>query len=361
MRRVGVVLAGFSGCVGRSQQDVCGGGGVAGAFCVGRVIRFRVVCVIAQHYRAVKAAVSFVNSGRGLGRVGRLGGGRGGVQRLVDDIGAPFLRRGSVEGNPRGASGSEGASTRGIRASLAALAAPDQLTGGVRNPPMMMGPGQNAALQPWAHAFNATGGGLAINVEGLDDFDFLAVNGRGIQLSNPLNITSGVFFNNLPFAFPSTQNEFDHYQAAIKNFYTAATRDSTPPGIMNFVGSKDIVQDWDAMRAALGYDKRSTSSSTFYTDSLPTELTTFSWQRTPKSTLVIRHGDHHTSVPNTGPSAAAGDIARNFLRTGVMPGPHSDTQVTIIPPGGQHLPIPRAYNVPTGAIAGDESTVENIV
>ncbi|KAJ7350056.1 hypothetical protein DFH08DRAFT_807377 [Mycena albidolilacea] len=104
------------------------------------------------------------------------------------------------------------------------------------NRPAKRGPGQNAALQPWAHAFNITGGGLAINVEGLDDFDFLAVNVRGIQLSNPLNITSDVFFNNLPFAFPSTQDEFDQYQAAMKNFYTAATRDSTPPGIMDFVG-----------------------------------------------------------------------------------------------------------------------------
>ncbi|KAJ7679887.1 alpha/beta-hydrolase [Mycena rosella] len=443
------------------------------------------------------------------------------------------------------------------------------------------GPGQNAALQPWAHAFNVTGGGLAINVEGLDDFDFLAVNVRGIQLSNPLNITSGVFFNNLPFAFPSTQDEFDQYQAAMKNFYAAATRDSTPPGIMNFVGSKDVVQDWDAMRAALGYEKISlavVSYGTFpgleyatrfpnrvdkfvldasiphgmpYQDmvsfqvgaanrlvqradafcltdptcpfhgqgngsvvkawqtvlaqgikaplaapncgpgkgcnspvtatdlrqgvpailranpdfpsfnialdaslhgdasgfafqpqfdiretvgspllcsdmkldddiktfkrwnalnlasedplsirysqiwqmllmcvswpfgaaehttlptdleimwmtsdfdlNLPTELTTFSWQHTPNSTLVIRHGDDHTSLPNTGLSAAAGDIARNFLRTGVMPGLRSDAQVTIIPPGGKRLPIPGVYDVPTGAIAGDESMVENIV
>jgi hypothetical protein len=35
IKRVGVVLAGLSGCVGHSQQDVCGGGGVAGVFCIG--------------------------------------------------------------------------------------------------------------------------------------------------------------------------------------------------------------------------------------------------------------------------------------------------------------------------------------
>jgi hypothetical protein len=54
---------------------------------------------------------------------------------------------------------------------------------------------------------------------------------------------------------PSTQAESDQYQAAMKNFIDAAIRDSTPPGIMQHLGAVEIIQDWDLMRAAFGYDK----------------------------------------------------------------------------------------------------------
>ncbi|KAJ7277132.1 hypothetical protein C8J57DRAFT_1581375 [Mycena rebaudengoi] len=441
------------------------------------------------------------------------------------------------------------------------------------------GPGENAAAQAWANAFN-----LSNYAAGLEDFDFLAINCRGIQFSNPLNLSSGVFFNNVSFAFPSTQAEFDQYQAAMKNFFDAAIRDSTPPGIMQHLGAVEVIQDWDLVRAALGYKKVSlmgVSYGTFVgmayaaaypervdrfvldavfphgidlqsivsfqvgavnrlvqrsdafcltdpscpfhgqgngsvikawetvlaqamqaplpapscgpstgcnspvtpTDlrqavafwmgttpdfplfnnalnaslhgdasllayqpqfdsrdtvltpllcsdlqidddlktfagwnnlslnaqnndpfqiiysqdwqfmlecsvwpypvperttlptqlklmwmtsdfdlNLATELSTVAWQQAPESTLVIRHGDDHTSllVP-PGPAALAGDIARAFLRTGVMPGPRSDAQVTILGPGDTRGPIPGAYDVPTGAVAGDVSRVEDIV
>ncbi|KAF7362951.1 hypothetical protein MVEN_00646400 [Mycena venus] len=463
------------------------------------------------------------------------------------------------------------------------------------------GPGENAAAQAWANAFNISS--LAPLAAGLDDFDFLAVNCRGLQFSNPLNLSSGVFFNNVSFAFPSTQAEFDQYQAAMKNFIDAAIRDTTPPGIMQHLGAVEIIQDWDLMRAALGYDKvsfagvsygtfvgmayaarypervdkfvldaafphgldlkslvkfqvgaanrliqrsdafcltdpscpfhgqgngsvikawetvlaRATQSpfpasgcgpgtgcnspvtptdlrqavafwlrsnsdfplfnnalnaslhgdptllayqpqfdiretvvtpllcsdlraSNLLLDSpvvlptnldslsaidddvktftgwqnlspsndtdplqivysqdwqlmlqcsvwpysapksvtlptklklmwmtsdfdlnLATELTTFAWQQAPESTLVIRHGDDHTSLPiPPGPAALAGDIARNFLRTGVMPGLRSDAQLTILGPGSTRGSIPGAYDVPTGAVAGDVSSVEDI-
>ncbi|KAJ7861705.1 hypothetical protein B0H14DRAFT_3445177 [Mycena olivaceomarginata] len=94
---------------------------------------------------------------------------------------------------------------------------------------------------------------------------------------------------------------------------------------------------------------------------LATELTTFAWQQAPESTLVIRHGDDHASlyIP-PGPAALAGDIAQKFLHTGVMPGPRSDAQVTILAPGSTRGPILGAYDVPTGAFAGDVSSVEDI-
>ncbi|KAJ7798985.1 hypothetical protein B0H14DRAFT_3886271 [Mycena olivaceomarginata] len=440
------------------------------------------------------------------------------------------------------------------------------------------GPGENAAAQAWENALN-----LSSAFVGLEDFDFLAINTRGIQLSNPLNLSSGVFFNNISFAFPTSQAEFDQYQAAMTSFLDAAARDSTPVGILEHVGTNEVIQDWDTMRAALGYEKVSfagVSYGTFvgmayaarypqrvnqfvidaaiphgmpYQDmitpqvadanrlvqradafcltdptcpfhgqgngsvikawqtilaraiqaplpapscgpgtgcnspvtatdlrqgvaflfrsnpdfplfntalntslhgdaslfayrpladiresvvtpllcsdfkldddlktfagwnnltvnaqssdplniiysqtwqlglqcsvwpypvpkrttlptdlplmwmtsdfdlNLPTELTTFAWLQAPNSTLVIRHGDDHTNILIPPPAAAAGDVARRFLLTGEMPGPRSDAQVTIIGPGGTRGPVPGAYDVPTGAVAGDTSTIENIV
>ncbi|KAJ6455910.1 hypothetical protein C8R47DRAFT_996593 [Mycena vitilis] len=439
------------------------------------------------------------------------------------------------------------------------------------------GPGENAAAQAWETAFS-----LSTAFEGLQDFDFLAINTRGIQFSNPLNLSSGVFFNDLPFAFPTSQTEFDQYNAAMKKFISAAVKDSTPAGIMQHVGTIEVIQDWDTVRAALGYEKVSFAGvsygtfvglayaaryphrvnqfvldaaiphgmpaqdmvtfqvaaanrlvqradafcladpacpfygkgkgsvveawqtllvqashaplaapscgpktncitpvtardlqqgvSTFFrsnpdfplfnqalnaslhgdaslfayvpefdiresmltpllcsdfkldesvksfagfqklslnsrtsdplnivysqiwqillqcvtwpfpvperttlsTDlplmwmtsdfdlNLPAELTTFAWRHTPNSTLVIRHGDDHASIFNTPPAAAAGDLARTFIRTGVMPSPQSSDQVTVLGPGAVRPPVPCAYDVPTGAVAGDMSVVEDI-
>ncbi|KAJ7246158.1 hypothetical protein B0H12DRAFT_768573 [Mycena haematopus] len=443
------------------------------------------------------------------------------------------------------------------------------------------GPGENAAAQAWENALN-----LSSAFEGLEDFDFLAVNTRGIQFSNPLNLSSGVFFNDVPFAFPTSQAEFNQYQAAMSNFYAAAIKDSTPAGIMQHLGTTEVIHDWESMRTALGYETvsfagvsygtfvgmayaarypnrvdrfvldaviphgmptqdmisaqlvavnrlvqrvdafcltdincpfhgqgngsvikawetvlaeaiqaplpalscgpgtgcnspvtatdlrqgvpfilstlpdfplfsnalnaslhgdaslfayqpqfdfretvlppllcsdfkfddnmktfagwnnlnadsqsgdplrilssqiwqmfltcmawpfpvpESTALVTLPTNltlmwmtsdfdlNLPTELTNFAWKQAPNSTLVVRHGDDHSSILIPPPAAAAGDVARAFLRTGVMPGPSSNAQVTVIGPGGTRGPIPGAYDVPTGAVAGDMSSVENIV
>ncbi|KAJ7913856.1 hypothetical protein B0H13DRAFT_2270961 [Mycena leptocephala] len=97
-----------------------------------------------------------------------------------------------------------------------------------------------------------------------------------------------------------------------------------------------------------------------YDLNLPTELTTFAWEQTPNASLVIRHGDDHTSIDFTGPPGAAADLARNFIKTGVMPTAEDNAQITVISPGGTRGPVPDPYDVPTGLVAGDVSIVENI-
>ncbi|KAJ7878565.1 Alpha/Beta hydrolase protein [Mycena olivaceomarginata] len=114
------------------------------------------------------------------------------------------------------------------------------------------GPGIDAVSQAWANALNTS---QAATFAGLEDFDFLAVNTRGIQFSNPLNCTSNTFFNNISFAFPSTESEFDAYQAAMGSFIQSCANNSSPAGIIQHVGTAEVIQDWDSIRSALGYEK----------------------------------------------------------------------------------------------------------
>ncbi|KAJ7168306.1 Alpha/Beta hydrolase protein [Mycena crocata] len=439
------------------------------------------------------------------------------------------------------------------------------------------GPGENAAVEAWASALN-----LSTTFAGLDNLDILAINTRGIEFSNPLNCSSGVFFNDIPYAFPSSQEEYDAYQVAMSNFFSSCTNNTRPAGIMEHVRTKEVIQDWDTVRAALGYDKvhftgisygtfvsaayaarfpervgrfvidaviphgmgfqemitdqivainrlllradafcmndpacpfhgqgkgsvvkawdtllaqaiekplaapscgpgtgcnspvtatdlrfgvhasfrsdpdfplfsfalnaslngdaslfgyqpaadiretvvspllcsdfklsddRKTfegfnnftltaqpfdqhsiiysqiyqlalmcvewpfsvpEQTTFSSDlpimwvtsdydlNLPTELTTFAWEQTPNASLVIRHGDNHGSISLNGAAGVVADIAHEFLRTGVRPVAQDNAQVTVISPGGTRGPIPDPYDVPTGAVAGDKSTIEDI-
>ncbi|KAJ7291996.1 hypothetical protein C8J57DRAFT_1274354 [Mycena rebaudengoi] len=442
------------------------------------------------------------------------------------------------------------------------------------------GPGEDAVPQAWANALNLTHGGT---FAGLEDFDFLAVNSRGLQFSTPLNCTAGDIFSNVSFAFPSTEQEFDQYQAAMKAFISSCTENSTPAGIVEHVGTAEVIHDYEAMRVALGYEKISfagISYGTFvgaaYVDrfpervanfvldavmphsmpyqdmipdqvlasnrlllradafcltdptcpfygqgkgsvvaawdtllaraieaplpapgcgpggnqfcndpvtatdlrmgftvfmrsnsdfpafnqalnaslngdatgfayvpifdiretvvvpllcsdfsignlsgfeafndlsvqsrsvdthkmiysqmwqlifmcatwpfavpeqkkidtklpilwmtsdfdlNLPTELTTFAHAQTPNATLMVRHGDNHCSIDVAPPANAAQGIMADFIRTGMMPGPRDDGLITIVPPGGTRAPVPDAYDVPTGAIAGDISGIQVI-
>ncbi|KAJ7618995.1 hypothetical protein B0H17DRAFT_1219847 [Mycena rosella] len=114
------------------------------------------------------------------------------------------------------------------------------------------GPGLDAASQAWATALNLSSGAP---FTGLEEFDFLAVNTRGLQFSNPLNCSFGVFFNNVSFALRShVQDEYDQYQAAMTNFYTACTNNT--PRKESWSTSGRLRTFRMGLRApALGYEK----------------------------------------------------------------------------------------------------------
>ncbi|KAF8134130.1 hypothetical protein K438DRAFT_1997841 [Mycena galopus ATCC 62051] len=440
------------------------------------------------------------------------------------------------------------------------------------------GPGLEAVSQAWQNALN-----LSQTFTGLmDNFDILAINMRGLEFSTPLNCTSGVFFNNISYPFPTSEEEYNAYQVSMTNFF-GSCNDTSPPGLMQFVSTADFMQDYDAMRAALGYEtinfagvsygtfvgaayiaKYPENSGRFVIDAviphgydfqdmiidqivavnrlllrsdafcmtdptcpfygqgkgsvawetllqqaiqeplaapgcgvgtlcnapvtatdlryavyasfqsnpdfplfnfalnqslhgnatlfgyqplfdlretvvspllcsdfgieddgwktfsgfnnfslnasandtasivygqnwqyilmcaawpfkvpeqtivnttkeilwvtsdydlnLPTELTTFAWQQTPNSTLLIRAGDDHTSInlDLMGVAGTAANLARGFLATGIMPAAQNTSQITVIPPGGTRGPVPDPYDMATGAAAGDSSVIENI-
>jgi hypothetical protein len=57
------------------------------------------------------------------------------------------------------------------------------------------------------------------------------------------------------FRSPSTEQEFDQYQAVMKAFISSCTENSTPAGIVEHVGTAEFIQDYEALRVALGYEK----------------------------------------------------------------------------------------------------------
>ncbi|KAH8813874.1 hypothetical protein DL96DRAFT_1821095 [Flagelloscypha sp. PMI_526] len=85
----------------------------------------------------------------------------------------------------------------------------------------------------------------------------------------------------------------------------------------------------------------------------PTEWATFNHNQTPKSTLVVRHGDSHGTIYVPGP---ARDAIVQYLRTGKV-SPSSDEKLaTIYPPGktrNDKTQIPDPYSIGFGPEQGD--------
>ena len=54
---------------------------------------------------------------------------------------------------------------------------------------------------------------------------------------------------------PSTQGEFDSLKNTSAKVVQSWIDNSSPPGIIAHVGTKETVQDLEAIRVALGYDK----------------------------------------------------------------------------------------------------------
>ncbi|KAF9458282.1 hypothetical protein BDZ94DRAFT_1173972 [Collybia nuda] len=111
------------------------------------------------------------------------------------------------------------------------------------------GPNAETASYGWALALNLT---QAAPLAGLENFDVLALDSRGTFQSNALNCTIGDYV--VPPSFPSNEAEFSAYQAAVTKFANSCSTQTKPEGILAHLSTNEAIQDWDLLRAALGYD-----------------------------------------------------------------------------------------------------------
>ncbi|KAH8822318.1 hypothetical protein DL96DRAFT_1714654 [Flagelloscypha sp. PMI_526] len=85
----------------------------------------------------------------------------------------------------------------------------------------------------------------------------------------------------------------------------------------------------------------------------PTEWASYNHDQTPKSTLVVRHGDGHGSIYVLGP---ARDAIIEYIRTGKVSPSSNETLATVYPPGKSrdvNTMIPDPYSVGFGMEYGD--------
>ncbi|OCL11744.1 hypothetical protein AOQ84DRAFT_373710 [Glonium stellatum] len=88
---------------------------------------------------------------------------------------------------------------------------------------------------------------------GLTDFDLMMMDVRGTYHPNPLNVSLDRY-SGLMGPYPITQTEFDTLYKASTDAIQSWTDLSYPPGILEYVGTKEVIQDFESIRRALCYD-----------------------------------------------------------------------------------------------------------
>lgn len=113
------------------------------------------------------------------------------------------------------------------------------------------GPGVEVASYAWNIALNNT---VPSYFAGLLNQDFLGMDVRGTHQSTPINCSQELV-RALPVAIPKNSSAFEHYQTLIRGVAESCVELSSPAGILGHLGTQEVVQDWNTLRAALGYEK----------------------------------------------------------------------------------------------------------
>ncbi|OTA54443.1 hypothetical protein K449DRAFT_401014 [Hypoxylon sp. EC38] len=106
------------------------------------------------------------------------------------------------------------------------------------------------AVVAWEVALNQTA-----MFSGLSDYyDMMFMDIRGTYGSNAISLSLDAAAE-LPSTYPQNESDFNVYKQASAAFFQSWIDNSSPPGILQFVSTKEVVQDYERIRKALGYSK----------------------------------------------------------------------------------------------------------
>ncbi|TVY51007.1 putative hydrolase [Lachnellula cervina] len=101
----------------------------------------------------------------------------------------------------------------------------------------------------WEVALNLTNA-----FDSLLEFDLFVMDVRGTYSSNPLNVSLETLAG-IGGPYPTNQTEYDIVKNASATVIQSWIDNSSPPGIIEHVGTREVVQDYEMVRRALGYEK----------------------------------------------------------------------------------------------------------
>lgn len=102
----------------------------------------------------------------------------------------------------------------------------------------------------WEVALNLTNA-----FSGLEDFELIVMDIRGTQSSNPLNASVDLVMSLLTVPYPQNQSDYEAIQALSAESIQSWVNNSSPPGIIEHVGTREVTQDYEMIRKAFGYER----------------------------------------------------------------------------------------------------------
>ncbi|CAG9949457.1 unnamed protein product [Clonostachys rosea f. rosea IK726] len=85
-------------------------------------------------------------------------------------------------------------------------------------------------------------------------YDMMFMDIRGTYGSNMISLSLDAVAA-LPPTYPQNESEYSQYKKGSAAFFQSWIDNSSPPGILQFVSTKEVVQDYEQIRKALGYRK----------------------------------------------------------------------------------------------------------
>ncbi|KAK3070243.1 hypothetical protein LTR53_010784 [Teratosphaeriaceae sp. CCFEE 6253] len=110
------------------------------------------------------------------------------------------------------------------------------------------------AVIPWQVALGLNSD-FTPDFAGLLDYDLMAMDIRGTWSSNVLNVSLDTVLPLVSVGYPANRWDFDAYLAAATTMWQSWANLSSPAGILDHMGTPEVVQDYDSIRSALGHDK----------------------------------------------------------------------------------------------------------